>query len=189
MAIKVLSRLSMRSACHQCLRTHSTATASSRRQVRIVEVSPRDGLQNEPKSIESAVKADLIHRLANHGFRNIEAGSFVTPKVKQMANTASVMKDPLTIEAAQKAEMSILIPNTRGFDQLQQTMQELGAQRSVKEVALFVSATEAFSKANLNATVAETLDKSAGVAQRALAGGYRVRGYVSCVVAVSGVVL
>lgn len=189
MAIKALSRLSMRSACHQCLRSHSTATASSRQQVRIVEVSPRDGLQNEPKSIESAVKADLIHRLANHGFSNIEAGSFVTPKVKQMANTASVMKDPLTTEAAQKAEMSILIPNMRGFDQLQQTMQELGAQRSVKEVALFVSATEAFSKANLNATVAETLDKSADVAQRALAGGYRVRGYVSCVVAVSGVVL
>jgi len=143
--------------------------------VRLVEVGPRDGLQNEPDPIATETKLDLIDRLAGAGHRHIEAASFVSPKwVPQMADHRPVM---LALMQEGKAHhgvtYSALTPNLKGL--------EAAIECGVTEVAVFGAASESFSHKNINCSIAESLDRFAPVVERAQAEGVRVRGYVSCV--------
>lgn len=139
--------------------------------VEIVEVGPRDGLQNEKRIIPTSEKVALIQRLAKCGFRRIEATSFVSPKwVPQMADAAEVMAQ---VPRSAGLAYSVLTPNVKGY--------AVARASGADEVAIFVSASEGFSKANLNASIAESLDRLRPVAEAALADGVRLRGYVSVV--------
>jgi hydroxymethylglutaryl-CoA lyase len=139
--------------------------------VEIVEVGPRDGLQNEARAIPVSGKVALIDLLSEVGFRRIEAASFVSPKwVPQMAGSAEVMSG---IRRAPGVRYTALTPNLRGL------IDALAAE--VDEVAVFASASEGFSRANINATIAESLDRFQPVLRRAREAGVPVRGYVSCV--------
>lgn len=140
--------------------------------VEIFEVGPRDGLQNEKRQIPTAEKIALIDCLSRAGFRRIEVASFVSPKwVPQMADSAQVLAG---IARAEGVSYAALTPNMRGLD---------GALAArADEVAIFGSASEGFSKANINATIAESLERFAPVAAAARTAGVPVRGYVSCVV-------
>jgi hydroxymethylglutaryl-CoA lyase len=136
--------------------------------VRIHEVGPRDGLQNEPQTVPTEVKAEFIRRLADAGLTTIEATSFVHPKwVPQLADAERLF--PLVAEVP--ADLPVLVPNERGLDRAL----ALGARR----VAVFASATESFAKANLNRTVDEALAMFEPVVTRAKDTGAHVRGYVS----------
>lgn len=140
-------------------------------QVTIVEVGPRDGLQNEPIPLAVPQKIELITDLANAGLKVIEAGSFVSPKwVPQMANSAEVLKalDKTTIH-----RYPALVPNLRGL----QEATEAGCQ----DIAVFAAASETFSQKNINCSIAESLERYESVIKEALAAKLRVRGYVSCV--------
>ncbi|WP_153098981.1 hydroxymethylglutaryl-CoA lyase [Paraburkholderia hayleyella] len=138
--------------------------------VKIVEVGPRDGLQNEKEFVPTEVKIELINRLSAAGFRNIEAASFVSPKwVPQMADGAEVMAE---IERAAGTVYSVLTPNLRGFESAQAA--------SADEVVIFGSASEAFSQKNINCSIAQSIERFAPVVQAAQATGLRVRGSVSC---------
>lgn len=139
--------------------------------VRIVEVGPRDGLQNEKAIVPLAVKVELIDRLSDTGLSVIEAGAFVSPKwVPQMADTAEVLAG---IRRRPGVAYPVLVPNTRGLEQ--------AIASGVEEIAIFGAASEAFSAKNINCTIAESLDRFRPVAEAALTQGIRVRGYVSCV--------
>ena len=140
--------------------------------VEIFEVGPRDGLQNEARRIPTREKIALIDCLSGAGFARIEVASFVSPKwVPQMADSAEVLRG---IARAPGLRYAALTPNLRGLtDAL-----EAGAD----EVAIFGAASEGFSKANINATIEESLARFAPVMETANAEGIRVRGYVSCVV-------
>jgi hydroxymethylglutaryl-CoA lyase len=141
------------------------------RSVRIVEVGPRDGLQNEPRPVPVAVKVELIETLAAAGLTTIEAGSFVSPKwVPQMASSAEVMA---AIIRRPKIAYPVLVPNLQGLEQAL----AVGA----NDIAVFAAASESFSKKNINCTIAESLDRFAPVIAKASAVGLTVRGYVSCV--------
>jgi hydroxymethylglutaryl-CoA lyase len=138
--------------------------------VEIVEVGPRDGLQNEPRFIPTADKVALIDLLSQAGFRRIEIASFVSPKwVPQMADGAEVMA---RVVRRPRVRFAALTPNLRGY--------EAARAAGADEVAIFGSASEGFSRANLNASIAESLDRFRPVAQAALADGIALRGYVSC---------
>lgn len=139
--------------------------------VEIFEVGPRDGLQNETRMIPASEKIALIDLLSQAGFRRIEVASFVSPKwVPQMADGAQVMAG---ITRARGVSYAALTPNMRGFE---------GARLAgADEVAIFASASEGFSKANLNATIAESLERFMPVVAAAKEDGVPVRGYVSCV--------
>ena len=140
--------------------------------VDIFEVGPRDGLQNEARHIPTADKIALVDCLSGAGFSRIECASFVSPKwVPQMADGAEVLAG---IKRAPGVSYAALTPNMRGLD--------AALMAKADEVAIFGSASEGFSKANINATIAESLERFAPVAEAALAAGVRVRGYVSCVV-------
>ena len=139
--------------------------------VRIVEVGPRDGLQNEAKLVPTAIKVELINRLADAGLRTIEAGSFVSPKwVPQMADTANVLA---AIKRKPGVGYPVLTPNEKGL--------EAALASGVEEVAVFAAASEAFSRKNINCSIDESLDRFAPVLMKARDNGIRVRGYVSCV--------
>ena len=139
-------------------------------QVRIMEVGPRDGLQNEKKSLTAAERSHLIRQLAAAGLKNIEAGSFVSPKwVPQMADTDKVLEQIRDLSV----NLQVLVPNARGFEQA------VAAQ--AKEIAVFTATSEAFSLKNTNCSVDESLARIAMVCKDALAAGMRVRGYVSTV--------
>ncbi|MFG1430351.1 hydroxymethylglutaryl-CoA lyase [Xanthobacter sp. V2C-8] len=139
--------------------------------VRIVEVGPRDGLQNEPGLVPVAAKVALIDALADAGLRAIEAGSFVSPRwVPQMADTAEVLAG---ITRRDGVRYPVLAPNLKGL--------ELALASGVEEVAVFAAASEAFSAKNINCTIAESLERFAPVMDLARARGVAVRGYVSCV--------
>jgi hydroxymethylglutaryl-CoA lyase len=139
--------------------------------VKIVEVGPRDGLQNEQGTVPVAVKIGLIERLADAGLRVIESGSFVSPKwVPQMADTARVFAG---LAQRDGVVYTALVPNRKGL--------EAALACDVKEVAVFAAATETFSRRNTNCSVAEGLERCRGVAKAALEAGVRVRGYVSVV--------
>ena len=139
--------------------------------VRIVEVGPRDGLQNEPNPVPVPVKVELIDRLTETGLAAIESGSFVSPKwVPQMAATSEVMA---AIKRRPGVSYPVLTPNLQGLDAA------LAAR--VDEVAVFAAASESFSQKNINCSIAESLDRFVPVAEKARAEGLRVRGYVSCV--------
>ncbi|MCG5237637.1 hydroxymethylglutaryl-CoA lyase [Xanthobacter oligotrophicus] len=139
--------------------------------VRIVEVGPRDGLQNEPGLVPVAAKVALIDALAGAGLTMIESGSFVSPKwVPQMADTAHVLAE---IDRRDGVRYPVLTPNLKGL--------ELALASGVEEVAVFAAASEAFSQKNINCSIAESLERFAPVLDLAKAQGVAVRGYVSCV--------
>ena len=140
------------------------------KQVKIVEVGPRDGLQNEKDFVPSATKIELINRLAAAGLRNVEAASFVSPKwVPQMADGADVMAG---IERRAGTIYSVLTPNLRGFE---------GALAAhADEIVIFGAASEAFSQKNINCSIAESIERFAPVAAAAKEHGLRIRGSVSC---------
>ena len=139
--------------------------------VEIFEMGPRDGLQNEKRLIPAADKIALVDLLSRAGFRRIEVTSFVSPKwVPQMADAAEVLAG---ITRGPGVRYAALTPNLKGYE---------GARAArADEVAIFASASEGFSKANLNCTIAESLDRFAPVAEAAKADGIPVRGYVSVV--------
>jgi isopropylmalate/homocitrate/citramalate synthase len=140
--------------------------------VRIVDVGPRDGLQNEPKSVPTATKVELVHRLADAGLPAVEAGAFVSPKwVPQMADSAEVLKG---IRRKPGVSYPVLVPNMQGF--------EAAVAANVDEIAIFGAASETFSRKNINCSIAESLERFAPVAAAARARSMRVRGYISCVV-------
>ena len=139
--------------------------------VRIVEMGPRDGLQNEPKSVPTAVKVELIERLADAGLPAVEATAFVSPKwVPQMADHAEVLR---AIRRKPGVSYPVLVPNMQGF--------EAAAAAGADEIAVFGAASETFSRKNINASIAESMERFAPVAAAARAKGIKVRGYVSCV--------
>ena len=139
--------------------------------VRIVEVGPRDGLQNEKMKVPTAVKVALIEGLTDAGLMTIEAAAFVSPKwVPQMADSAQVMA---AIRRKPGVRYSVLTPNRKGFD--------AALAAGCDEVAVFVAASETFSQKNINCGVAESLERALPVAEAAKAHGVRLRGYVSCV--------
>ena len=140
--------------------------------VTVVEVGPRDGLQNEPRPIPAAEKIRLIDALSAAGLTRIEAASFVSPKwVPQMADGAEVMAG---IRRRPGTRYAALAPNLRGY--------EAARVAGADEVAIFAAASESFSTRNINATIAESLERFAPVARAARADGIVLRGYVSCAV-------
>jgi hydroxymethylglutaryl-CoA lyase len=139
--------------------------------VTLYEVGPRDGLQNEPRSVSTADKIQLIDLLSDCGFTRIEAASFVSPKwVPRMADSAEVMAG---IKRRAGTAYAALTPNLKGY--------EAARRAHADEVAVFASASEGFSKANINCTITESLERFRPVCERALSEGVSVRGYVSCV--------
>ncbi|KAJ7081327.1 hypothetical protein B0H15DRAFT_786435 [Mycena belliarum] len=171
------SRFASRSLLRQW-RSRSYATVASNI-VNIVEVGPRDGLQNEKGVIPVSVKAELISRLGKAGVQTIEAGSFVSPKwVPQMAGTAEVL---LQMERFPGVRYPVLVPNQKGLDAVAALLAAHPA--ATDEIAVFTAATDAFTRANLNVDTAESLERLAPVARAALDRGLRVRGYVSVAIA------
>ena len=139
--------------------------------VKLVEVGPRDGLQNEKAPVPADVKVELIDRLTQSGLPAIEATAFVSPKwVPQMADNAEVMR---RIERRPNTSYPVLVPNLKGF--------EAAVAAGATEVAVFAAASESFSQRNTNCSIAESLERFVPVIDAARAVAVRVRGYVSCV--------
>jgi hydroxymethylglutaryl-CoA lyase len=139
--------------------------------VRIVEVGPRDGLQNERAEVPTALKVELIERLADAGLPAVEATAFVSPKwIPQMADHTEVLE---RIRKKPGVSYPVLTPNLKGF--------EAARAAGATEVAIFGAASESFSKKNINCSIAESLERFRPVAQAAQAANVKVRGYVSCV--------
>ncbi|MFI8581333.1 hydroxymethylglutaryl-CoA lyase [Ectopseudomonas khazarica] len=139
--------------------------------VRLVEVGPRDGLQNEKQPISVADKVRLVDDLSAAGLRYIEVGSFVSPKwVPQMAGSAEVFSG---IQRRPGITYAALTPNLKGF--------EAALEAKVEEVAVFAAASEAFSQKNINCSIADSLQRFVPLLEAAKAAKVRVRGYVSCV--------
>lgn len=137
--------------------------------VHIVEVGPRDGLQNEKVTIPTEAKIDYITALADAGLQTIEAGAFVSPKwVPQMADTAEVYRN---IPKDPGVDYPVLVPNMKGLDR--------AIEAGVKSIAIFTAASETFNQRNINMSIGESFANYAPVAQRAQADGMSVRGYVS----------
>ncbi|KAI1163125.1 aldolase [Nemania serpens] len=201
-----LTRLRAPQACSAARRRFATASAEVHghpqqaqpdNHVRIVEVGPRDGLQNEKKAIPVATKIELIERLARTGVSVIEAGSFVSPKwVPQMDNSSHIMEHILTrnIPSPSPITYSFLAPNARGVADATAMLQkhqgafltQTGAFKGdsgkpMVELAVFAAATESFSKKNLNCDVATSLERFRDVIQGAKQIGIRARAYISVV--------
>jgi len=139
--------------------------------VRLVEVGPRDGLQNEPGEVPTAVKLELIERLADAGLPAVEATAFVSPKwVPQMADHTEVLE---RIRRKAGVAYPVLTPNLKGF--------EAARAAGATEVAVFAAASESFSKKNINCSIAESLERFTPIVVQAKKHGIKVRGYVSCV--------
>ena len=139
--------------------------------VKIVEVGPRDGLQNEPGEVPTAVKVELIERLADAGLRSVEATAFVSPKwIPQMADHTEVME---RIRRKPGVSYPVLTPNLKGF--------EAARAAGATEVAIFGAASETFSRKNINCSIAESLERFKPVVEAAKSSNIKVRGYVSCV--------
>ncbi len=142
------------------------------KKVRMVEVGPRDGLQNEAASVPAATKIALIERLAGAGLKTIEAGSFVSPKwIPQMADTGEVLA---RLKRVAGVRYPVLVPNMKGF--------EAALAAGCDEIAIFAAASESFSQRNTNCSIAESLARFAPVAEAAREKNIRVRGYVSTVI-------
>ena len=140
--------------------------------VRIVDVGPRDGLQNEKGEVPTAIKLELIERLADAGIRSVEATAFVSPKwIPQMADHTEVLE---RIRRKPGVSYPVLTPNLKGF--------EAAKAAGATEVAVFGAASEAFSKKNINCSIAESLERFRPVVDAAKSASIRVRGYISCVV-------
>jgi isopropylmalate/homocitrate/citramalate synthase len=139
--------------------------------IRIVEVGPRDGLQNEKAIVPLDIKVALIEALADAGLTTIEAGSFVSPKwVPQMADSAEVLA---RIRRRPGVSYPVLVPNMKGL--------EAALAADAREVAVFAAASESFSQKNINCSIAESLERFAPVCALAMEKGVKIRGYVSCV--------
>jgi hydroxymethylglutaryl-CoA lyase len=139
--------------------------------VRVVEMGPRDGLQNEPREVPTAVKVELIERLADAGLPAIEATAFVSPKwIPQMADHTEVLE---RIRKKPGVSYPVLTPNLKGF--------EAARAAGATEVAIFGAATESFSKKNINCSIAESLERFKPIVLEAKKHDIKVRGYVSCV--------
>ena len=140
--------------------------------VRLIDVGPRDGLQNEKTPVPAVVKIELVHRLQQAGLQEIEVTSYVSPKwVPQMADNHEVMSG---ITRQSGVAYSVLTPNLKGF--------EAAVLDQPDEIVVFGSASEAFSQRNINCSIAESIERFAPVVQAALAAGIRVRGAMSCTV-------
>jgi hydroxymethylglutaryl-CoA lyase len=140
--------------------------------VKLVDVGPRDGLQNEKEPVPAEVKIGLVHRLQDAGLKNIEVTSFVSPKwVPQMADNAQVMAG---IERRKDVCYSVLTPNMKGF--------EAALPSRPDEIVVFGAASEAFSQRNINCSIAESIERFAPVVEAARAKGIHVRGAISCAV-------
>jgi hydroxymethylglutaryl-CoA lyase len=140
-------------------------------QVKIVEVGPRDGLQNEPTPVPIEVKLELIRKLEQAGLSVIEAGSFVSPKwVKQMAASAEVYQ---SIQPKPGVSYPMLVPNLKGL--------EAALAVGVKEIAIFAAASESFTQKNINCSIEESIARYSDVMAQAQQHRLKVRGYVSCV--------
>lgn len=140
--------------------------------IRIVEVGPRDGLQNEAMAVPTATKLELIDRLVACGLANLEATAFVSPRwVPQMADHAEIARSL----RHDQASFTALTPNIKGF--------EAALAAGLREVAVFTAASEGFCRRNINCSIAESMARFQPVFEAARAAGVRVRGYVSCVVA------
>jgi hydroxymethylglutaryl-CoA lyase len=139
--------------------------------VKIVEVGPRDGLQNESETVSAEAKVQLIEMLVDAGLPVVESGAFVSPKwVPQMATSAEVFKQ---INKRTGISYPMLVPNLKGL--------ELAYAAGVEEVALFAAATETFSQKNTNCSIAESIDRFNAVIVEGQALGMKIRGYISCV--------
>jgi len=140
--------------------------------VKLVDVGPRDGLQNEKQLVPAAVKIELVHRLQAAGLKEIEVTSFVSPKwVPQMADNLEVMAG---IQRQAGVRYSVLTPNLKGF--------EAALAAKPDEIVVFAAASEAFSQKNINCSIAESIDRFAPVVEAARAAGIYVRGAMSCTV-------
>lgn len=138
--------------------------------VKVVEVGPRDGLQNEKQVVPAAVKVELIHRLADCGLPVVEATSFVSPKwIPQLADAAEVMA---ALRPRAGVEYPVLVPNPQGL--------ERALAAGARAVAVFTAASDAFNRKNINCDIAESLERIRPVVERARAGALPVRAYVSC---------
>ena len=139
--------------------------------VRIVEVGPRDGLQNEKSAVSVETRIELINRLSETGLKTIEAGAFVSPKwVPQMASSDMVFA---AINKKSGVSYPVLVPNAKGM--------ENAVAAGVKELAVFAAASESFSQKNINCSIAESLERFKPVLEEAKKHNIKVRGYVSCV--------
>ena len=140
--------------------------------VKLIDVGPRDGLQNEKQPVPAAVKVELVHRLQDAGLTEIEVTSFVSPKwVPQMADNAEVMAG---IDRQPGVRYSVLTPNLQGY--------EAAVQSRPDEIVVFGAASEAFSQKNINCSIAESIERFRPVVQAAVAAGIAVRGAISCAV-------
>jgi hydroxymethylglutaryl-CoA lyase len=140
--------------------------------VKLVDVGPRDGLQNEKQAVPAAVKIELVQRLQDAGLTEIEVTSFVSPKwVPQMADNAEVMAG---IQRKPGVRYSVLTPNLQGYEAAVKTRPD--------EIVVFAAASEAFSQKNINCSIAESMERFRPVVQAALAAGIAVRGAISCAV-------
>ncbi len=140
--------------------------------VQLIDVGPRDGLQNEKQPVAAAVKIELVHRLQAAGLKEIEVTSYVSPKwVPQMADNHEVMSGMTRLPGVR---YSVLTPNMKGF--------EAAVLDRPDEIVVFGAASEAFSQRNINCSIAESIERFAPVVEAALAAGIRVRGAMSCTV-------
>ncbi|EPS44949.1 hypothetical protein H072_983 [Dactylellina haptotyla CBS 200.50] len=161
---------------------YSTSSPNPSDFVKIVEVGPRDGLQNEKTIVPLETKISLIERLSTTGLRVIEAGSFVAPKwVPQMADSTSILthlsRSPPPAPKDVSVSYPFLVPNLKGLESA------LTPSNPASEISIFASASEGFSQKNLNCSIDESFKRFAPVVQQALASGVKVRGYVSMVIA------
>lgn len=139
--------------------------------IEIVEVGPRDGLQNETEHLSPAERIDLIEKLALAGLKQIEAGSFVSPRwVPQMAGSDVILE---SLRDRDDLRLPVLVPNMQGYENARAA--------GVREIAVFAAATESFSQKNINCSIDDSLQRFEAVCRRALADNVRIRGYISCV--------
>jgi hydroxymethylglutaryl-CoA lyase len=139
--------------------------------VRIVEVGPRDGLQNEKTPVSVAARIAFIEALVGAGLRTVEVGAFVSPRaIPQMVDSDQVLKG---VDHHPDSEFHVLVPNEKGY--------EAARAAGARVIAVFGSASEGFSRANINCSVAESIERFKPVIARARADGIKVRGYISCV--------
>lgn len=140
-------------------------------QVHIIEVGPRDGLQNEPAYVETSVKIDLVNRLTDSGLKDIEVGSFVSPKaIPQLADSSAVIAG---INQPKQNRYWALVPNEKGMFN--------AIEAGVKHIAVFAAASETFSQRNINCSIAESIERFVPVANLAKQHNIVMRGYISCV--------
>src|ERR1700760_1071812 len=139
--------------------------------VRIFEVGPRDGLQNEKSLVSVADRIAFIEALLDAGLHTIEVGAFVSPKaIPRMVNSDQVLRG---VNHRTDGEFAVLVPNEKGY--------EAAKAAGAKEIAVFAAASESFSRANINCSIAESIERFKPVMTRAKSDGIRVRGYISCV--------